>query len=124
MKMKQIIGILIFSFMLFSACKKDLQEVEAGVYVGVLPCGDCIGIDNKMTLNVDGTFVLETMYKGKGDGKVFKETGNYTVENGQLVLALVKSPYKYKIGDNYIELLDIDGNKIDSQLNYKLVKQD
>jgi hypothetical protein len=77
-----------------------------------------------MTLNSDGTFVLESVYKGKGDDAIFTKAGKYSVENGKVILALETSPFKYAIGDNYIELLDIDGYKIKSELNYKLTKQE
>jgi len=121
--MKYIFNILLISTILFSACKSNEIKDVTGVYKGEFPCADCTGIENKMTLNTDKTFVLEKVYKGKGDGHVFKETGTYLIKEGKLVLELKKSPFKYLIGDNYIELLDIDGNKIESQLNYKLIKQ-
>lgn len=114
---------LVLSCLLFSACKSNEIKDVTGVYKGEFPCGNCTGIDNKMTLNADGTFLLETVYNGKGDDRVFKETGKYIVEGGKLLLELKKLPFKYKIGKDFIELLDIDGNKIESKLNYKLTKQ-
>jgi uncharacterized lipoprotein NlpE involved in copper resistance len=122
--MKQILKILVIVCLIFSACKSNEVKDVTGVYKGEFPCGDCTGIDNKMTLNSDTTFVLETVYKGKGDERVFKETGTYLIESGKLTLELKKLPFKYEIGENYIELLDIDGNKIKSDLNYKLIKQE
>ncbi|AUC84586.1 hypothetical protein CW731_04380 [Polaribacter sp. ALD11] len=121
--MNQFFKILVIVCILFSACKSNEVKDVTGVYKGEFPCGDCSGIDNKMTLNTDGTFLLETVYNGKGEDRVFKETGKYIVEEGKLILELEKSPFKYKIGDDFIELLDIDGNKIESELNYKLTKQ-
>jgi len=121
--MKHIIKVIVVVCILFTACKNNTPVDVTGVYMGEFPCADCIGIDNKMTLNSDGTFVLESRYKGKGDDTVFTKSGKYSVENEKVILALKKSPFKYKVGDNYIELLDIDGNKIESQLNYKLIKQ-
>ena len=122
--MKQILKIVIVVSLFFTACKSNELKDITGVYKGEFPCGDCTGIDNKMTLNADSTFVLETVYKGKGDGRVFKDSGRYSVKERKLVLKLKKTPFKYEIGDNFIELLDIDGNKIVSELNYKLSKQE
>ncbi|OAD45020.1 copper resistance protein NlpE [Polaribacter atrinae] len=122
--MKHIIKFIAVVCILLSACKNNEPQDVSGVYIGEFPCADCVGIDNKMSLNSDGTFVLESTYRGKGDDTVFTKTGNYSVENGKVILELVESPFKYKIGDNYIEMLDIDGNKIESELNYKLTKQD
>ena len=122
--MKQILKIVVVVSLFFTACKSNELEDITGVYKGEFPCGDCTGIDNKMTLNADSTFVLETVYKGKGDDRVFKDSGRYSVKERKLVLKLKKSPFKYEIGDNFIELLDIDGNKIVSELNYKLSKQE
>lgn len=122
--MKQKLKVLIIVCLLFLACKNNDKIVVTGVYKGDFPCGNCIGIANTMTLNSDGTFVLENIYKGKGDEKVFKESGNYKIENGQVILSKKERPFKYAIGENYIELLDIDGKKIKSDLNYKLIKQE
>ena len=122
--MKQILKIVVIISLFFAACKSNKLKDITGVYKGEFPCGDCTGIDNKMTLNADSTFVLETVYKGKGDDRFFKDSGRYSVKERKLVLKLKKSPFKYEIGDNFIELLDIDGNKIVSELNYKLSKQE
>ena len=122
--MKHIIKVIAVVCILFSACKNNTAQDVSGVYIGEFPCANCTGIDNKMTLNSDKTFVLESVYKGQGDDTVFTKTGNYSVENGKVILELETSPFKYEIGDNYIEMLDIDGNKIESELNYKLTKQE
>ncbi|MGJ8745847.1 copper resistance protein NlpE [Polaribacter sp.] len=121
--MKSILKVLAIVFVLFVGCKSNEVKDITGIYKGEFPCGDCSGIDNKMILNADSTFVLEKVYKGKGDEVTFKEKGRYLVEEGKLILKLKKWPFKYAIGDNYIELLDIDGHKIESQLNYKMIKQ-
>lgn len=121
--MNKIFKLLLIFALFFSACKSNDVKDVTGIYKGELPCGNCTGIDNKMTLNADGTFLLETIYKGKRDDRVFKETGTYKVEEDILSLELKKAPFKYKIEADFIELLDIDGNKIESDLNYKLTKQ-
>ena len=123
-KILKISSLFVMIIFVLVSCKTDIQKEVVGIYRGELPCGNCTAIDNKMTLNADKTFVLETVYKGKADDRVFKTKGNYYIKNEQIVLEKQKSPFKYLIGDNYIELLDIDGNKIESELNYKLIKQE
>ncbi len=123
-KTLKISSLFVMIIFVFLSCNTDIEKEVVGVYRGELPCGDCTAIDNKMTLNADKTFVLETIYKGKADDTIFKTMGNYYIKNEQIVLEKEKSPFKYLIGDNYIELLDIDGNKIESELNYKLIKQE
>ncbi|MEZ0131132.1 copper resistance protein NlpE [Flavobacterium sp. LBUM151] len=65
---------------------KSLTEVS--VYEGVLPCADCSGIETVLKIYAgDGTmeshkFELIQTYKGKGEGKTFKQTGNFNYERG------------------------------------------
>ncbi|MCG1037242.1 copper resistance protein NlpE [Polaribacter sargassicola] len=117
---KVVITVSLFLIIFASCTSKKIDVV--GFYKGVLPCASCSGIDNELTLNKDKTFKLQTVYLGKGEEKPFTKTGTYKVENNQLEL-LTKSGFKYQINDDYLELLDIAGNKIESQLNYKLIKQ-
>ncbi|WP_347174511.1 copper resistance protein NlpE [Polaribacter uvawellassae] len=120
--MKKAIGVLLLISVVFMSCKTTKTESVVGVYKGMFPCADCEGIDNILTLNEDKTFVLETIYLGKEGAKTFTNKGYYKVDDKQLRL-LDKSAFKYQIEDDYLELLDISGNKIESQLNYKLIKQ-
>lgn len=64
----------------------SLKEVT--VYEGILPCADCSGIETVLKIyQGDGTmeshkFELTSIYKGKGDKKSFKQTGNFNIERG------------------------------------------
>jgi len=99
------------------------NELIFGTYIGTIPCADCTGILKKLTLNRDNTFVIESIYNGKGDEKPFIEKGIFKVENTKLILSIKQAPSIYKIGIGYVEQLDIDGNQIQSSLNYKLTKK-
>jgi len=62
--------------------------LAAKIYQGVLPCADCSGIKTILKI-YDGygtmeshKFELITVYQGKGNGKEFKETGNFNYERG------------------------------------------
>ncbi|MFZ4548174.1 MAG: copper resistance protein NlpE, partial [Bacteroidales bacterium] len=48
-----------------------------GVYKAVLPCADCEGIETKITLKQEMTFLKQTKYLGK-DEKFYDEKGTYT----------------------------------------------
>jgi copper homeostasis protein (lipoprotein) len=56
----------------------------AGVFTGTLPCADCPGIDTRIALNRDGTYVIEETYQGKPER--FSGDGTWTAEeNGKRV---------------------------------------
>lgn len=56
-----------------------------GVFSGKFPCADCPGIETKLTLNEDGSFVLDETYLEKKDGN-FTAKGSYEVsEDGSFV---------------------------------------
>lgn len=60
-------------------------------FSGVLPCADCAGIDQNLTLRADGLYRLRSTYQGKPDGS-FAELGRWTVDAGDKVLTLHSSP--------------------------------
>ena len=116
--------LLICTSLLFFNCKKEVKTdiipnvidttlVEAhnssnsldwqGTYKGITPCADCEGIETEITLNNDLTFVLKTKYLGKGDGKVFEESGNFEWDKSGLIVSLRErngSLSQYKVGEN------------------------
>lgn len=97
-----------------------------GVYKGTLPCADCAGIDVTLTLNQDGSYVLEQNYQDKEDGK-FKSEGHFTWdENGSIVtLTDEDAPNQYFVGENMLMMLDMNGEKATGELAsfYNLTKQ-
>ena len=100
----------------------ESNELLTGTYIGEIPCADCSGITKKLTLKIDNTFIMESIYNGRADGQSFIENGTFNVENKKLILTLKDTPSMYKIGMGYIEQLDMDGKQIQSSLNYKLTK--
>ncbi len=102
-----------------------------GTFTGLLPCADCSGIDTKLTVNADGTFVMESVYKGKGDGKPFVEKGKWTPSED---LAFIEFNYDNKGNSFYYALIDRNTlEKLDNQakpiattsgLNYCLIKKE
>ena len=144
------ITLLLCTILLFISCKKEINEVEIktdsmskvatekemdahntqnsldwqGTYKGVTPCADCEGIETELTLNEDLTFTLKTKYLGKGDGKVFQETGNFAWDKTGGIIALegLKGrPTQYKVGENRLIQLDREGKVISGDLAEKYV---
>jgi uncharacterized lipoprotein NlpE involved in copper resistance len=95
-----------------------------GVYVGVIPCANCEGIEVELTLVKDKTFVLKTKYIGKGDGKIITEKGIFSWnESGSVIKlnGLEQKPNKYKVGENHLVQMDMNGNIIEGSLASKYI---
>ena len=96
----------------------------SGTYNGVTPCADCEGIETKITLNADLTFTLKIEYLGKGDGNVFQEAGSFVWDKTGGIISLEGfkgGPSQYKVGENRLIQLDMEGNVITGDLAEKYV---
>ncbi|WP_206412952.1 copper resistance protein NlpE, partial [Lysobacter enzymogenes] len=97
----------------------------AGTFRGTLPCADCSGIDTQLALKADGSYALDESYQGKKDG-AFKGDGTWTAEdNGKRVRLDPNSKSENDrlfeiVSKDEIRMLDTEGKKIDSQLDYSL----
>jgi copper homeostasis protein (lipoprotein) len=97
-----------------------------GTYTGTLPCADCEGIETRLTLNLDKTFILKTKYLGQRDS--FQEkTGIFTwntAGNTIILQGISNAPYQYLVGENVLFQLDMSGKKITGNLadKYQLKK--
>lgn len=96
-----------------------------GTYKGILPCADCEGIQTTLTLNTDNTYTLSTVYLGKGNGKPVEDSGSFTWDDTEGVISLIgleeTSPYLYKVGDNSLTQLDMQGYPITGSLASKYI---
>jgi uncharacterized lipoprotein NlpE involved in copper resistance len=102
----------------------------AGVYTGVTPAADAEGIDVKIALNADETYSLEYRYVGK-DGESFTNTGKFgwNPEKNTVILEQEREgdfPKYYKLGENALIQLDLEGNAITGEFadKYVLKKQE
>ncbi|MGR5133388.1 copper resistance protein NlpE [Vibrio alfacsensis] len=97
-----------------------------GTYQGILPCADCEGIETTLTLNPDGSYTLEQVYKGK-EGNQFKSDGQFTWNQAGNTVTLVdeEAPNQYFVGENILMKLDMNGEKATGDLAsfYNLSKQ-
>jgi len=106
------------------ATKKSLDSYLVGSYKGTIPCADCDGIEEKLTLNSNKSFTIERTYLGKEKDNKFYDKGNYSIDNGIVILSLKDAPTKYKLANGYLLQLDMEGKEISGEnaKNYKLVK--
>jgi copper homeostasis protein (lipoprotein) len=114
------------------------QPVLLGTFAGVTPCADCPGIETRVTLmqytpySAEGTYELSLTYL-ESDGATYTETGVWTTERGTStnpdaeVYALYaegnETPARYvRLTENAIRQLDGDGNEIDPNLPFTLLR--
>ncbi|MDR0552105.1 MAG: copper resistance protein NlpE N-terminal domain-containing protein [Spirochaetaceae bacterium] len=97
-----------------------------GVYTGTIPAADGPGINVRITLNTDETYEMTSDYIDR-DG-VFTESGKFSWdESGGIIILDVdpqKQPSKYRVGENTLMQLDLEGNEITGMFadNYILHK--
>lgn len=103
-----------------------------GTYVGDLPCADCEAIEQTLTINTDGTYRSETVYKGKSVDP-FVETGKWESKQGDAkdpnATVIVLNPgmetvqYYLVVSVTEIKQLSPDLTEIDSPFNQTLTRQ-
>jgi uncharacterized lipoprotein NlpE involved in copper resistance len=97
-----------------------------GVYVGTTPCANCEGIETELTLGKDKTFVLKTKYIGKGAEKINTEKGIFSWDGSGSVIvlnSLEHKPYQYKVGENHLVQMDMQGKIVEGSLASKYILQ-
>lgn len=81
-----------------------------GTYKGVLPCGDCDGIETVLTLNADMTYRLIETYQGEA-GKPASAKGIFVWDKAGQVVTLAEGR-KFKVGEGRVWHLDMEGKVI------------
>ena len=97
-----------------------------GVYVGTTPCANCEGIETELTLGKDKTFVLKTKYIGKGAEKINTEKGTFSWDGSGSVIvlnSLEHKPNQYKVGENHLVQMDMQGKIVEGSLASKYILQ-
>ena len=142
--------LVVCALFLFFSCKKEVKEVDIkidtigkvtietpidshnsqnsldwqGTYKGVSPCANCEGIETEIVLNADLTFTLKTKYLGKEDSKIFEEKGSFVWDKTGGIISLERlkgRSSQYKVGENRLIQLDIEGKVITGDLAEKYV---
>ncbi len=91
------------------AAQQSVSQPEyVGVYEGFLPAASGPGIQTRITLEGDGTFVWRSEYVGEQDG-VFTDKGMYTVTGKVAALEIPGEGVHYvQLEDGHLRLLDQD----------------
>lgn len=90
----------------------------AGKYAGILPCADCEGIETKLTLNDDLTYVLSQHYlTDKANEDVLKE-GKFSWNEDGLSIQLegVEGASQFKVEEGQLRMLDTEGKVVEGEL--------
>jgi copper homeostasis protein (lipoprotein) len=91
-----------------------------GSYFGVLPCGDCAGIETTITIRKDLTCSFKRKYLGKTD-LIVESSGTFSWDtNGGIILisepGIGTGQERYLVGENQLIRLDMQGNRITGDL--------
>jgi uncharacterized lipoprotein NlpE involved in copper resistance len=111
----------------FSCVSAAVPSGIEGSYTGILPCADCEGIQTRIQLEGNGTYILETFYLEE-EPELFEETGRFTVSQNILTLEGLEgksTPFLYVVGEDTLTQLDMEGNPITGDLadNYILRRE-
>jgi len=97
-----------------------------GVYTGTIPSASGPGIDVRMRLNQDESFVLRYEYLDRPDKQV-NWTGSFKWDKkGNIITLNIKDvPPHYKVAENELIQLDMKGRPVSGNLadNYVLKKE-
>lgn len=128
-----IVVLILFSTILFNCnSDKSIQQIKIefiapATYLGVIPCADCEGTELHVNLLDDFTFMTKQVALGKSEN-AYITTGKWEFTDSTQTITLKsinQSPRKFVItGYTTIEMLEIQGKEIKSELNYTLTKKE
>jgi copper homeostasis protein (lipoprotein) len=103
-------------------------EPLPALYSGVLPCADCAGIRYEVDLRPGNVYFLRMTYLDEVHGRHYDDLGAWSLASDLRTLALRSSrqePILFSIVDpGTIRKLDMEGQPIESELNYDLDRAD
>ena len=110
-----------------TATNTPLNNQVFATWEGEIPCADCPGISYTLDLKNDSTFSEKMVYEGKSVDP-FINNGIWIInKDGKIVLTSStkgSSPQYLLYDGEFVEMLDGDGNKIESNLNHTLHKKE
>ncbi|AZA82598.1 copper resistance protein NlpE [Chryseobacterium lactis] len=83
-----------------------------GTYEAVVPCADCPGIKTSLTLNNDKTFSISEEYIDRNSKNQDKGSFTWDATGSIITLKGKTANYKYKVGENALYQLDMEGKEI------------
>jgi len=98
-----------------------------GTYKGVMPCGDCEGIETEIRLNPESFFARSIRYIGKDDPRRYFMNGEFewNDEGNTITLLGIDPPNQFFVAENKLIHVDADGQRIKGELaeRYTLIKE-
>ncbi len=96
-----------------------------GVYMGVLPCADCEGLQTTIRVLKDSDYLIQTRYLGTDEESSFRDSGQFSWDKNGRIITL-DNGNKYLVGENNLTQLNQDGKKVTGALadHYILNKMD
>jgi copper homeostasis protein (lipoprotein) len=96
-----------------------------GNYKGVVPCADCEGIETRLTLIDETNYELKIIYLGKSKTPIeYKGTYIWKEDGSTIVLSnLEGGANQYRVIENGLIQLDLQGNRITGELGRKYLLQ-
>ncbi len=111
------------------AIAASFTEAPPAAYTGVLPCADCEGIRHDLLLFPDNVYYLRTVYLGRpgnghpDEGAAFYDIGRWMLSPSREILTLHgygEDRMFALIQGRRLRMLDMQGRRIESSLNYDL----
>lgn len=89
-----------------------------GLYKGKLPCADCAGVETRLELSEDFSYVLTRKYLGRNDKEAeIKGTFKWNASGNGIVLSnLENEPNQFAVAENTLTQLDLHGHKVEGKL--------
>ena len=126
--MQKILLLSAFIFVIIIGCSsapetttenKDVTFLTNGIWLGMLPCADCDGIDYQLNLKNDFTFKQKLAYKGKSE-ELFIDEGSWDFVSDSIISIYGSEETKlFLITSVDLILLDEEGNRIESSFEEK-----
>lgn len=121
---------LFVGIMAFGGCQlvtEPAQQVAvshgdwAGTYEGTLPCADCGGIENRLTLTAEGSYRLVETYLGgpaNPDGSSYTYDGKFhwTESGTDIILDGPERDTRYRLQGLLLVEVDLDGRPLTGPL--------
>jgi uncharacterized lipoprotein NlpE involved in copper resistance len=88
-----------------------------GAYTGIIPSASSMGIDVLIMLNYDDTYMLRYKYVDKPE-KIYTSKGSFKWDKSEemIILPVKNLPPYYKVGQNKLIQLDMNGKYITDDL--------
>ncbi|MET3038505.1 copper resistance protein NlpE [Chryseobacterium sp. NRRL B-14859] len=83
-----------------------------GTYEAIVPCADCPGIKTSLTLNTDKTFSITEEYIDRNSKNQDKGSFTWDATGSIITLEGKTANYKYKVGEDVLYQLDMEGKEI------------